>query len=933
MSVARSLSLPASRSAISTRRPVGDGRVGHSPRGTTSPSTATATPRPRPGRRRARASSVGDRRAVAVVARLAVDGRSRRHRPPAKRSGANGVLGAARRRARGDELGGHRRQQDPVAVVAGRPAARRRARSRGRASGALSGVPGRSPASSSSISSSSTPGTSSRGVAQQLVDAAGGDRRVEAALLHRRAEHVAPVAARDEVAAARSARCGRAGRARRGRAGAAIWPLTGRTRARRPSAPDHAPAATTTCSAASARRRRASTSTPARSRPRRAAPTRRRRRSAARSARDQRARVDGVVVGRRRARARTPARARARARRASLGSSALDARGPSARAARARARAPRPRRGRGRRRSVPHGAVADVDARRPRASSRRSRPAARALRSPSSSSGALAGVGLGDRREHPGGDARRAGAGSPRSSTSTRRPRCAARQATARPMTPPPTTTTSSCAVLWDVAVTSLRRHDPDQVLTVGGRWCRPLSPAIGLPLPSMVAHRLGDRLSRGSADARLRAARLYLVCDATRRPAAGRRPRAPRCAGGVDIFQLRDKDAADDELARRRAAVARALCDARRRAVHPQRPPRPRGRRAAPTACTSARTTCAVAPRARARRRPTRSSGCSTHTPAADRRGAARRRLHRRRPGPRDADQARPPGGRPRARRATPRAHATVPCFAIGGIDAATSATCVAAGARRDRRRARDHRRRRPRGGRARRCAPPSTRGATVAPAQPRRGDADARPPASPDAAGAATRRQRRRDAPRLTRARAASATPRSARRSSRSRPASGPAPVTVAAIVAAAARRSPTSSRCAAGATSTASSPAPAASRSSRRHARRRASGMWQRALLGRARLRGAARRSRSLLVALFAADRLQRRRGADLRSSIIGLRRLAVLEARPRRWRALQMPRSGASSRLRRSYGLTPRTTASSSAPGPAATSPRSAPPSSA
>jgi thiamine-phosphate pyrophosphorylase len=60
---------------------------------------------------------------------------------------------------------------------------------------------------------------------------------------------------------------------------------------------------------------------------------------------------------------------------------------------------------------------------------------------------------------------------------------------------------------------------------------------------------------------ARLAAARLYLVCD--RRP--GGRPLrdvlARALAGGVDLFQLRDKDATDGELLAA-AVVARSLCD-----------------------------------------------------------------------------------------------------------------------------------------------------------------------------------------------------------------------------------------------------------------------------------------------------------------------------------------------------------------------------------
>ena len=59
----------------------------------------------------------------------------------------------------------------------------------------------------------------------------------------------------------------------------------------------------------------------------------------------------------------------------------------------------------------------------------------------------------------------------------------------------------------------------------------------------------------------RLDAARLYFICDA--RP--GGRELAdvlgPALAGGVDVFQLRDKTAGEDDLLRA-AVIARALCD-----------------------------------------------------------------------------------------------------------------------------------------------------------------------------------------------------------------------------------------------------------------------------------------------------------------------------------------------------------------------------------
>src|SRR3954470_20544418 len=60
----------------------------------------------------------------------------------------------------------------------------------------------------------------------------------------------------------------------------------------------------------------------------------------------------------------------------------------------------------------------------------------------------------------------------------------------------------------------------------------------------------------------RLDSARLYFVSDRT----PGGRPLAavlePALRGGVDVFQLRDKDATDDELLEA-AGEARALCDA----------------------------------------------------------------------------------------------------------------------------------------------------------------------------------------------------------------------------------------------------------------------------------------------------------------------------------------------------------------------------------
>ena len=61
---------------------------------------------------------------------------------------------------------------------------------------------------------------------------------------------------------------------------------------------------------------------------------------------------------------------------------------------------------------------------------------------------------------------------------------------------------------------------------------------------------------------ARLDASRLYLICDSRPGGRALVDVLGPALAGGVDVFQLRDKTAGDDELLRV-AAIARELCDA----------------------------------------------------------------------------------------------------------------------------------------------------------------------------------------------------------------------------------------------------------------------------------------------------------------------------------------------------------------------------------
>lgn len=115
--------------------------------------------------------------------------------------------------------------------------------------------------------------------------------------------------------------------------------------------------------------------------------------------------------------------------------------------------------------------------------------------------------------------------------------------------------------------------------MTVGAAR-RPLSPVAGLPfVPSMLprrgtlAARPPTRTDRRVATIprvtsladrrdRLDRARLYLVCGARPGGRALADVLAPALAGGVDVFQLREKDAGDADLIAA-AAIARELCDA----------------------------------------------------------------------------------------------------------------------------------------------------------------------------------------------------------------------------------------------------------------------------------------------------------------------------------------------------------------------------------
>ena len=151
---------------------------------------------------------------------------------------------------------------------------------------------------------------------------------------------------------------------------------------------------------------------------------------------------------------------------------------------------------------------------------------------------------------------------------------------------------------------------------------------------------------------ARLRAARLYFIADA----AAIDRVLPAALAGGIDLFQLRDKALGDDDLLRA-AARARALChEAGALFVVNDRPDL-----AAAADADGVHVGQDDMPVAQAREivGEDRLVGLSTHTPAqvdAARRG---RRPHRRRAGARDADEGGPPGRRPRPRPPRRRARA----------------------------------------------------------------------------------------------------------------------------------------------------------------------------------------------------------------------------------------------------------------------------------
>ncbi|MDX6715430.1 MAG: thiamine-phosphate pyrophosphorylase [Baekduia sp.] len=178
------------------------------------------------------------------------------------------------------------------------------------------------------------------------------------------------------------------------------------------------------------------------------------------------------------------------------------------------------------------------------------------------------------------------------------------------------------------------------------------------------------DRLSR---------ARLYLVCDAT----PGGRPLAdvlvPALRGGVDLFQLRMKDA-DDAAVLAAAAVAREACAAAGALfILNDRP-----ELVASAGADGAHVGQDDLPLARARELAgaDRLIGQSTHSPDQVDAGAGADYLG---VGPVHATPTKP--GRPAVGTdlvAYAATHATVPFFAIGGLDGATVGAALAAGATR---------------------------------------------------------------------------------------------------------------------------------------------------------------------------------------------------------------------------------------------------------
>jgi thiamine-phosphate pyrophosphorylase len=185
----------------------------------------------------------------------------------------------------------------------------------------------------------------------------------------------------------------------------------------------------------------------------------------------------------------------------------------------------------------------------------------------------------------------------------------------------------------------------------------------------------LSDELA--GARERLRRARLYLVVEAAAEPVLG-----PALRGGVDMVQLRDKDAGDDAILRA-AAHFRALCDEHGALFWLNDRP-DLGREAGADGVHLGQDDTPVG-EAREQLGPNVLIGLSTHSPqqfdAALDSGADQLSV-----GPvweTPTKAGRPAAGLDYVRYAAERG-GDVPWFAIGGIDAGNVGQVVAAGARR---------------------------------------------------------------------------------------------------------------------------------------------------------------------------------------------------------------------------------------------------------
>jgi thiamine-phosphate pyrophosphorylase len=199
----------------------------------------------------------------------------------------------------------------------------------------------------------------------------------------------------------------------------------------------------------------------------------------------------------------------------------------------------------------------------------------------------------------------------------------------------------------------------------------RPLSPTVGLPLVLMVAPRAWQTCSVTDRRERLRAARLYLVCDARPDDFLDQALR-----GGVDIVQLRIKQAPDDAIVRAAERFARRCAAHGALFILNDRPDL-----AAEVGADGVHIgqDDGTVSSARARVGADRLVGLSTHTPAQVDAAAGVDYIG---VGPVHATPTKP--GRPAVGLALVRhaaAHAGVPFFAIGGIGAASAAEVTAAG------------------------------------------------------------------------------------------------------------------------------------------------------------------------------------------------------------------------------------------------------------